>query len=374
MEEKRDQLLIRELINMEAVAVLAERIYQVFPHFDKKTFVQEVGQELSQLSIGDRSQLIKRKLHLFLPKEYPLAVEILIKSLMPVPNHENPGASHFILWPLTMYVSDYGKEHLELSMQALYEMTKRFTSEFGIRALLDRHPVESWHYLEKWTKDKNAAVRRLVSEGTRPRLPWAGRLKTFGKDRKRMLSLLESLALDENEVVRRSVANHLNDIAKEDPEMVVNTLAQWQKNNPALSIKLIKHALRSLVKEGDPKALALLGISHGVVPDVKSFEIKKSVIRLGEHLEMETELEFGTTEVKDHVVDYIVHYLKSNGSHQPKVFKWKNIQLTDTHSFVLKKKHLLQHFTTRVHYPGKHFVALQINGVELGKLEFELTE
>lgn len=359
---------------MEAVSSLAERIKQVFIVFEKETFVQEVGLELAQLSIGDRTQLIKRKLHFFLPKEYPAAVEILVRSLMPAPAQGNPGASHFILWPLTMYVSDYGKGHLELSMQALYEMTKRFTSEFGIRALLDQHPEESWLYLEKWVKDGNAQVRRLVSEGTRPRLPWAGRLKNFGKDKKRMLSLLQSLAMDENEVVRRSVANHLNDIAKEDPELVVATLSQWQENNPELSIKLVKHALRSLIKEGDSKALALLGVAHGVVPNVKSFKLKERVIRLGEHLEMETELEFEASHVKDHVVDYIVYYLKANGSHQPKVFKFKNIQLMDTHSFVLKKKHLLQHFTTRVHYPGKHFVSLQINGVELEKLEFELTE
>lgn len=359
---------------MKGVRALAERIQNEFKDFSKDDFVREVNNELSELSIGDRSQLIKRKLHDYLPTEFPKAIEILVKSLIPEPSNENLGASHFILWPLTMYVADYGKNHLDLSMQALYEMTKRFTSEFGIRPILDAHPEDSWAYLERWTKDANANVRRLVSEGTRPRLPWTSHLKVFGKDKTKMLSLLRSLALDHDEVVRRSVANHLNDIAKESPDLVVDTLAQWQMSNPELSSKLVRHALRSLIKNGDKRALSLLGFHYGVVPSVKLFEVNKAVIRLGEHLELKTILEFEDTMPKDHVVDYIIYYLKSNGSHQAKVFKWKNVSTSQNNSVLLNKKHLMQHFTTRTHYVGKHFVSLQINGVELNKIEFELTE
>jgi 3-methyladenine DNA glycosylase AlkC len=365
-----ENTLIRELINQSAVLHLAEKIKGVYPPFEKEQFVAQIMATLPSMSIGDRSKLIKENLRQFLPNDFSDAVQILVNAL---PSSLGTEASEvsggFIIWPLTMYVSDYGQSHFDLSMQALYEMTKRFTSEFGIRALLDKYPEESYKYLEQWAKDPNCHVRRLVSEGTRPRLPWAGRLKYFGKDKQRLLDLLKPLSCDSTELVRRSVANHLNDIAKENPDLVVNTLSGWKKEMPHLSDKHIKHALRTLVKEGHKGALELLGFSHGVLPQSHSFRVKSDKIKLGGYLELQADILFEDDD-SEHVVDYVVYFLKANGSHSPKVFKWKNIR--NESQLKLQKRHLVKQFTTRTHYTGQHFVALQVNGTEIAKQEFWL--
>lgn len=373
MAEDTEVFLMRDVLNSRNVAALAERIHSVYPDFKEAEFHKQVMAELPVLSIGDRTKLIKNKLYDFLPKEYPKALSILTDSLLPALGSENMDTSdNFIIWPLTMYVSEYGSKNYDISMEALREMTKRFSAEFGIRALLDHEPVKSFKYLEKWSKDTNCHVRRLVSEGTRPRLPWAGRFKKFGKEKARLLSLLEILAHDPTELVRRSVANHLNDIAKEDSDLVITTLEDWKNKNPDLSTKLIKHALRTLIKKGDKEALRLLGVRHDHTPVVKSFTLKKERFKLGDYLEIQADLSFGKEQKGHHVVDYVVHFLKSNGNMNPKVFKWRNVTVENEVTISISKRHLFKNFTTRVHYHGLHYVVLQVNGQELARLEFNL--
>lgn len=244
----------------ELALLLAEKINREGVDFNKKRFVQEVEKETSSLELKDRVELICDKLHFELGADYPKGIEVLISILGPE-NKKETGMFKEFYWimPIAKYVEKYGLKHFELSMDALAEITKRNTSEYAIRPFLKTYTDKTLLRLEKWSRDKNFHIRRLSSEGVRPRLPWAPKLDVFISHPQKIFPILDNLKDDKIKYVQKSVANCINDILKDNLEIGKELINQWSQNDSSKERKwIIKHALRKLVKAEDKWAISLL--------------------------------------------------------------------------------------------------------------------
>ncbi len=298
-----------------------------------------------------------------LPQDYQRAIEILIASLGPkLEAAELTGIEVFVYLPHVFYVAEFGVEHFEASMRAQYELTQRFSAEYSIRVFLERYPEQTLARLREWAHDQNVHVRRLVSEGTRPRLPWAPRLRAFQADPRPVLELLELLKDDPELYVRRSVANNLNDIGKDNPAALIQTCRQWAEAATAERRWLIRHALRSAVKRGDPAALEILGFGEATAAVVREIRVVPAIVPIGETVTVAVELANEGSSTERLLVDLRVHFVKANGRPSPKVFKLKELDLAPHASAELTKTISLAQHTTRTHYPGPHRVEVLVNG------------
>ena len=343
---------------------IAEMIVSVYPAFPKSQFLRTALKNYEPLELMPRGRHIARALRRYLPGDYEEAIEILLASLGPdVPKQAGDGGmAPFLFMPHTMFVQEYGLDHFEPSMRAQYELTQRFTAEFSIRPFLERHREATLARLTQWATDPSPDVRRLVSEGTRPRLPWAPRLRAFQADPQPVLALLDLLKDDPDLYVRRSVANNLNDIGKDHPALLAQTAKKWMRNATEERRWLIRHALRSAVKRGEPGALHVLGAGHEAQVVVRQRSIMPSRVRVGQSVTVAFELRNAQSKLQRVVVDFRIHFVKANGSTTPKVFKLKLIELSPRASVSFKKTVSLKPMTTRKHYPGQHRVDILLNG------------
>jgi 3-methyladenine DNA glycosylase AlkC len=365
---------LRDVFNPAVVNQLADSIGETWPDFDRAGFTQTINAQLESLSFGDRNKLIRDSLRLYLPQDILRAIEILLASQGPeIPECELTGFDRFVVMSQNDFVAKYGLDHFDLSMGALYEMTKRFTAEGAIRAFIQRYPRQSLARLSDWVDDENCHVRRLVSEGTRPRLPLAPRLPQFIDDPRPVLALLDRLKTDPELMVRRSVANNLNDIAKDNPALVVQTLEAWQKIDDQGTAWIIRHAARTLVKQGNKDVLGLLGYPPDVAIAVSGIELSNSRIPIGDDLVFGFSIQSNAGAIQNLMVDYIVHHMKANGRLAPKVFKLAKKKLKGGETLQLSKKHSFRPLSTRKYYPGEHLLEIQINGVIYAQASFSLS-
>jgi len=354
------------LINQYGVDVpqaIAEMIAKVHPAFDRSGFVREALDGYDALPLMARGKKIARALRHFLPDDYARAVAILMDSL-DQPHGRDPRQSlgSFLYLPHTMFVAEYGLAHFELSMLAQHALTQRFTAEFSIRPFLEHHPDATLRQLKIWTADPSAHVRRLVSEGTRPRLPWAPRLRQFQIDPTPVLALLELLKDDPELYVRRSVANNLNDIGKDHPDVLTAIAQAWLKGASAERGWIVGHALRSAVKRGESGALNALGFGKAAQVAVGNIQITPQQVTMGGTVSITFDVTNIDAQTQSVLVDFCVHYVKASGQSRPKVFKLKNLELAAGQTVHLSKKMLLAEMTTRKHYPGLHQVEVILNG------------
>ena len=270
MEENNDRFLIRNLFTKKSVIKLAKRIRNNYSAFDEKGFIRTINSKLDLLSFGERNKLIQDALIKYLPNKFEDVVEILVSSLGEKLKADYLGGGNFDFIEISppYVIERLGIDNFDLSMEALREMTMRLSSEGAIRKFIEKYPEKSLRLLNKWTKDKNVHVRRLVSEGTRPRLPLASPIKMYIKDPRPIIPLLNKLKDDSDLYVRRSVANNLNDISKDNPEIVVETLKKWRKNASKERLWVIRHSLRTLYKRGNKDALKLMGFFKPEVSDI----------------------------------------------------------------------------------------------------------
>ena len=352
---------------------LAGQIAQVWPEFHRRGFLRRCRAGYEALELMPRGQQIAAALAEFLPDDYPQAIAVLLQTLgPPLEKTSDNGMAPFFYLPHTMFVAQQGLEHFEESMQAQYELTQRFTAEYCIRPYLVHHTDRTLAQLREWTSAESVHVRRLVSEGTRPRLPWAARLKMFQQDPRPVLPLLETLKDDSELYVRRSVANHLNDIGKDHPDLLCELMDDWRKNASPEREWIIRHALRSLIKQGYAAAFAVLG--HGTESAVRLVEVgcEPAAVRVGQTLTARVLLENRSRDIVAAIVDLRVYFRKANGSLSPKTFKLKTVEIPARESLELTKAISFRPMTTRVHYPGTHHMAVLINGQEHTPLPFEL--
>ena len=343
-------------------AIVASMVLAAHPSFDKERFVSLALDGYDQLELTPRARQISDALAETLPADRREALDIITRSVGPeIEEPELTGMEGFRYLPFVFFVAEHGLDHFEEAMTAQYELTKRFTAEFSVRAYLERYPDETLARLHIWAHDDNVHVRRLVSEGTRPRLPWAPQLKGFREDPTPVLELIELLKDDEEEYVRRSVANNLNDIAKDHPELVVRTAAEWW-NEDINRRRLVRHGLRTLIKQGDPGALAILGFGSDSPTRIERVLIAPSEVDLGESVRITIDLLNTSNQPSEALVDIVVHFVKANGSTNPKVFKGGERSLAPGGTAIVSKLISVAQFSTRTHYPGMHIVEVQING------------
>lgn len=361
--------------NETGVRTLAANLRRAWPVFDEKGFIQTVLARLPALGLNERNYLIRDALQARMPADFPRAAKILVMSLGPERPLEGPESSAgFYVMSLCAYVAEYGLPHPREALAALYEMTKRFSAEFAIRPFLDQHPALTLATLHQWAHDPDARVRRLVSEGSRPRLPWGTRLHGFVRDPRPVLKLLELLKEDNELFVRRSVANNLNDIAKDHPDLVVDTLRRWQKSKNPGTQWLVKHALRTLLKQGHPEALALLGYSPAVQVEVRGLSVTPARIKTGDTITVDFAVVSRAARPQKLMIDYVMHYRKASGKTAPKVFKLTTRTLAGRAVETIIKKHSFKPIGIRPYYPGEHSVEIQINGRSHGRVSFILAK
>jgi 3-methyladenine DNA glycosylase AlkC len=367
MEENENAL--KHLFDQKLLKRMADELSKVYPAFDRKHFVGLMP-KLKPLEMKPRVRFLRDELHRLLPAEYPKALEILLKSAA------GKKLSGFDLWPYTEFVQTYGLDHLELSLDALSQLTQLFTAEWAVRPFIKQHEKKTMKFLEKCARDQNEHLRRWASEGSRPRLPWGERLQDFVRDPSPTLPILEILKFDESLYVRKSVSNHLNDIAKDHPELVVKILARWQKEageKHAEKIDWIIHrSLRTLIKNGHGGALKLIGVSTKVQIELVDFKVAQNHITLGEKVDFTFGVKSLSSKPQKLVVDYIVHFVKANQSTAPKVFKLKTFELPAKGVLHISKSHPMKKITTREYYPGMHAIEIQVNGVSLAKVDWRL--
>jgi 3-methyladenine DNA glycosylase AlkC len=351
---------------------LAERIQAVAHDFPAQAFVEQVAARVDDLELKGRVALIAAALREHLPADYPAALEILCAILGPeLPGEEGMFNHGYHLMPVAQFVESYGLEHFELSMGALYEITRRFSSEFAIRPFLVHEQQRTLAVLQQWVSDENAHVRRLVSEGTRTRLPWAARLTAFVADPSPVLALLEHLKHDPSPYVRKSVANNLNDIGKDHADLVLATLTRWSEDASDETRWIIRHALRNRVKQGDPAALRLLDIGSARVT-LHDLRVEPDPVCLGDTLHFAFRLHSEADTPQHLVIDYVLHFVRANGSTGPKVFKLMTRTLEGGASLDVRKKHSFKPITTRRYYAGQHRLEIQVNGQVVGTTTFTL--
>jgi 3-methyladenine DNA glycosylase AlkC len=294
-----------------------------------------------------------------------------LKALPPeIIENEITGYGGFITMPMNDFVAKYGLEHYNISMQALYQMTKRFTAEGAIRPFIVKYPKRTLAILSKWAEDKSCHVRRLVSEGTRPRLPWTMQLKPFIEDPRPILPLLEKLKCDPELMVRRSVANNLNDIAKDNPDLVVKTLRRWKTIEDEGTQWLIRHAARTLVKQGNKDILTILGYSPNVDISVSKIKLDKSIVKMGGDFNFSLEIKSTSRQTQTLMIDYIIHHIRAHGKLTPKVFKLTRKTLAPGQIFKITKAHSFRPISTRKYYAGNHALEIQVNGIIYEKTNF----
>ncbi|MEM9549354.1 MAG: DNA alkylation repair protein [Bacteroidota bacterium] len=370
-----DQFLIRDVFSAQVVEKMAHDIEAVYPQFDKKGFLESLLSGLGDQTYSERKEAITNALIRFLPTDYKKSVQLLLQ-VTPAPYEGDPTSDmvgRFYVSTFTAYISSQGMEYFEVSTQALYEMTKSFSSEWDIRPFLLEYPKKTLALLKKWAKDKNMHVRRLVSEGSRPNLPWGKKLKFVDQDPKgTTLPLLNLLQDDKAEYVRRSVANHLNDLAKNNADLVVQVLTEWkEKNLTSDKERMINHALRTLIKQGHQGALALIGFGSDFQVDI-SIQTLTERVKWGGLFEFDFTISNKLPKEQKLLVDYIIGFQKKDGSINNKVFKLKKIVLPANNSMSIQKSFSFKPISTRVYYPGAHHFQVQINGKIVIKREFML--
>lgn len=361
----------KEFINRKAIQQLAERLRASNSEFDRKAFVRSATKGLQALELKDRVRHVAAALRKHLHQDYEAALRHILASLDKPLDGTEAVTQGFLCWPLCHYVEEYGLDHFESSMDAIYQLTQRFSCEFAIRPYLDRSPKPALRLLKKWMKDPNVHVRRLCSEGTRPRLPWGAQLRGFRDDPSQTRFLLDRLVDDPELFVRRSVANHLNDITKDHPEYAIEIASDWLKKPSENRQWVIRHALRSLVKKGNPAALELLGYSKAKF-EVKRLSVTPTRVTLGNSVTIELSLVSRSTRDQRLLIDYAVHFRHANGRQQPKVFKWTQKTLPASGALQLSKRHGFRQVTTRRFYAGEHHVEVLVNGESTGKRKIRL--
>lgn len=371
----------KNLFNLPLIENMAESFQQHWVDFDQQGFIAAASKDMELLELKQRSNQIQDALLLYLPTDFAEAGQVILSSLGQPLEQELEvetskvvavaGITGWAIMPLANYVGEQGHAHFKLSMNLFKELTRRFTSEFGVRFFLLANTEKTLLILKQWTTDKDQHVRRLVSEGARPRLPWAMQLPQFIKDPLPVLELLELLKDDTEEYVRRSVANNLNDIAKDHPDLIADIAECWMQGASTQRKKLIRHGCRTLIKQGHKKTLAVLGYQTPKIKDVL-LEIQTPEVMFGEALQFTLSLASDGVEEQSMMIDYIVHHQKANGKTTPKVFKWRVTTLATAKPLTISKKHNIKKITTRVYYPGKHCLEVMINGVSIGQADFQL--
>ena len=356
--------LLKDRLADDAIQSIARVFAAIQPEFVPEAFIQHAHTGLLGLELKERVHHLIAVLAQHLPTDFVEAAGVLQQ----IPQHwqanDEQGDYGFAAWPIIDYVAAYGLSHPKVALDTLKILTPLFTAEFAIRPFLHHHFDLTYSYLQDWAQDDNHHIRRLASEGCRPRLPWGQRVPSLMHNHPAIIAILEQLKDDDSDYVRRSVANNLNDISKDYPDVVVRLAQQWLANQATPQRQwIIKHATRGLVKQGHADALAMLGFSQAIKLQNVSFTLNKTHIHMDETVELS--LSFVLPEAQNLVIDFALHLPRANGKKSVKVFKWKTgLLMAGQHHFT--QNYGFKLLTTRRYYQGEHDFEVLVNGQSLG--------
>ncbi len=327
------------------------------------------GAQLEPLSLRARTDLLAEAL----TGAYPAYVKAAAAYRAAL---ADPGFKGWVMWPVTesavtLALASSSTADFDDALALLAALTPRLTSEFAIRRLLAADPRRALARIQDWTQHADPPVRRLASEGTRAYLPWAIRVPWLLSNPEATLPILDALRNDPSEDVRRSVANHLNDISRHAPEITVQTARHWLSDPAPTTERLVRHSLRTLIKKAHPGALELLGFAPAEV-EIEGLSTQTPAIILPGKLQFSFTLRNTGTSTARLAVDYVVHYVKAHGGTAPAVFKLTVLELAPGEKRSLSGQHALHQMTTRRHYAGTHQLQLQVNGTRHGSLAFDV--
>ena len=369
----------KNLIHPSLVARMAAHLHRGWPAFDAPRFQALAGAGLDRLELKARAMQVADALKATLPRDFEHAAQVIETALAPLHSAPRPagqdacrdGLEGWALWPVGEFVARAGLDQPRRALQALHALTQRFTAEFAIRPFIVAHPQLTFATLQRWTADPSEHVRRLVSEGSRPRLPWGLRLHSLVQDPSPTLPLLRALQDDPSPYVRRSVANHLNDIAKDHPGLVAQWLDEHLPDAPLPRRALLRHASRTLIKAGNPAVLKAWGVGQAL-RGAASLHIQPRRVALGGALTLTLKLHSSSPRTQTLVIDYAVHHVKADGSLRPKVFKGWQVQLPAHGELVRVKLHSMRAVTTRRYHAGRHALVVHVNGRAVAEGHFVL--
>lgn len=326
--------------------------------FHGDRFVELALSGLEDLELKQRVDHVASALEQAMPEDFKDAAAVIESA---ADSHDFDG---WMVYPVNAFIGRAGIDEPHVALPLLARTTGRWTAEFAIRPFIEQHFEVTYTYLRRWVDDPDHHVRRLVSEGTRPRLPWGTRLRELQADPRPSIELLDRLIDDSSEYVRRSVANHLNDVTKDHPELALETATRWlgprRSVPPSHRLAIVRHGLRTLIKQGDPKALILLGFDPAAAISVTHFGASPGELEIGGQATLALELAGARTPAPA-MIDYLIHYQGANGPRAPKVFKW-TVRTVDAAPLSLRRRHRFQHASIRRLHPGPHLIEVQING------------
>jgi len=357
-----------------AIKRLGANIERAWSSFETAQFVTASMRGLAALELKQRVGHVATALARYLPDDYPEAVGVVERASETWDRGaEGDPLGGFAAWPLFHFIEHFGTDYFAESMAALRSITHLFSAEFAVRPYITRYPKRAFAELARWSRDDSEQVRRLVSECTRSRLPWATRIPPLDGDPAPVLSLLERLKDDPALYVRRSVANNLNDIAREHPETVLDVCDRWIEGASAERRWIVERATRSLVKSGHPRVWKLLGFTARPRVEVSNVTLNPRSVRMGEEITFVAEITSTARSTQRLAVDYVVHFVKANGETRPKVFKLRVLDLKRGETAKLSRRHSFRAISTRKYYPGRHAIEIVVNGAALARAEFELS-
>ena len=340
---------------------------------DAEEYAAWVAPRVDDLEIKDRVSVFAAGLKDRLPGEYPEVVAGIVDKLGPELAEGEGYFNHsFHLWPVSRYIEDYGLEHPEVSLDAIEALTRVFTGEWAVRPFLARYPEATLECVHVWSRSDSHNVRRLSTEGIRPRLPWAAVHRPFTEDPSPILPVLDRLYNDESLYVRTSVANNLNDIAKTHPDLAVATARRWREEHDSPEVTwVIERSLRGLVKQSHHEALEVVGFAPDAGIELHSVAFPATAA-IGSSVELTATLVNHGDTARDVLVDYKLHFLKANGGRRPTVFRFGRFTLAPGEELEISKTHPFRVTGTRTYYPGTQAVSVVVNGIESEPIEFEL--
>ncbi len=359
---------LKDYYNRQFVEDLAAAIACEYSDFESDRFILSVlNEQWDEFELKQRMFHITNNIHKFLPEDYEKAIEILWNIPEKLTNYKMSG---LLLMFFPDFVEKYGIDNWDLSIKALKHFTKTSSSEFAVRAFIMKDKEKMMQQMLKWSMNDNYHVRRLSSEGCRPRLPWACALPEFKENPLPIIPILENLKNDSEDYVRKSVANNLNDISKDNPDIVIDISRKWYGRNK-FTDRIVKHACRTMLKQGRNDVMSIFGFKKAEI--VSSYiSVIPNKVKIGDDAVIKIEVDFGNEKVEKIRLEYIIHYVKKDGGYSKKVFQIAEkenisgkVNLTKKHSFV--------QMSTRKHYKGKHEIELVINGDISASYGFILT-
>jgi 3-methyladenine DNA glycosylase AlkC len=353
---------LKNLYSRELLVQLVDSIKREYPDFNKKAFLSQVFDvQWEQRELKQRMRHITHCMHQFLPLDYAQQVEILKKIA--------PAFSGFVAILFPDFVEVYGLDYPDISIPALELFTQYSSSEFAVRPFMLKYEQRMIQQHLSWAQHKNHHVRRLASEGIRPRLPWAMALPPFKKNPSAIFPILELLKNDPSEYVRRSVANNLNDISKDHPDKMLAIVKSWMGVSKETDW-ILKHASRGLLKKGHVEALSSFGINHKAKVEVKNLRLSKTKLAIGDAFSFTFTVRLTDKKAHRLRLEYKIYFVKSNGKTSPKIFQINTYKVMPGEILDINRTHRCANLTTRKHLPGKHTLAIVVNGKEYAQNDF----